>query len=174
MRQMFFLLILFSFNFLHAQQYVFPGSWEGKWQGDMQWHQTGKDTAVIVKMKLNIEKTDSAGVWNWQLVYGADETDSRPYKLIQKDEKGIHWVIDELSGIVLDQYRVAGKLCGVFTVMNSTILNSYWMEGDHLIVEFYSIGCKPISTTGKGNDEIPFVDSYRVGSYQKAVLTRVK
>jgi len=32
----------------------------------------------------------------------------------------------------------------------------------------------PVATTGKGNDEVPFVDRYGVKSYQKAVLSRVK
>jgi len=41
-------------------------------------------------------------------------------------------------------------------------------------VEFFSIGAKPIATTGHGTEESPAVDSYRVGSYQKAVLRRTE
>ena len=48
------------------------------------------------------------------------------------------------------------------------------MEDDKLYVEFFNIGAKPMITTGKGTDEIPFVDSYKLGSYQKAVLIRAK
>jgi len=56
--------------------------------------------------------------------------------------------------------------------MNNTLLNSYWMEGDKLMIEFYSMGAKPIITTGKGTDESPAVDSYKMVSYQKAILLR--
>ncbi len=157
-----------------AQQNDFPSKWEGEWQGTLQWFKTGSDTAINVEMKLNIQKGDSADSWNWQLIYGQNNADNRPYKLIQKDKQGTHWVIDERNGIVLDQYWVGDKLCGAFTVMNSTIINNYRMEEGHIIVEFYSIGSKPITTTGKGDDDVPYVNSYWVGSYQKAVLSRVK
>jgi len=125
-------------------------------------------------MELRIHKTGSANTWTWQIIYGSETEDNRPYKLIKKDAAGIHWVIDENSGIVLDQYWVADRFAGAFTVMNSTIINNYRMQNDKLEVEFYSISAKPVATTGKGNDEVPFVDSYGVKSYQKAVLSRVK
>ena len=124
-------------------------------------------------MELRIHPADSAGTWNWQIIYGSEAEDNRPYKLVRKDTAGIHWVIDENNGIILDQYWVADKFSGAFTVLNSTIVNSYWMENNKLMVEFYHVSAKPIATTGKGTDESPHVDSYRVGGYQKAVLTRI-
>lgn len=157
-----------------AQTESFPKSWEGNWKGTLGWYRTGSDSAMKVNMELHISPLDTAGVWNWKIIYGTADKDSRPYQLIQKDDKGIHWVIDEQNGILLDQYWVNGKFCGAFTVMNSTIINSYWMEGENLIVEFYNIGAKPVNTTGKGDEEVPYVQSYAVGSYQKAVLSRVK
>jgi hypothetical protein len=83
-------------------------------------------------------------------------------------------VIDELNGIVLDQYWVGNKFCGAFTVMGNTIVNNYWMENDKLMIEFYSIEANPIATTGKGTEESPSVESYSIRSYQKAVLHRTK
>ena len=83
-------------------------------------------------------------------------------------------MIDENNGIVLDQYWIGNKFCGAFTVMGNTIVNNYWMENDKLMVEFYGIGAKPIATTGKGTEESPAVDSYKIGSYQKAILQRTK
>ena len=157
-----------------AQSQSFPKSWEGNWKGELNWYKTGAKEPQKVNMEMRIRPTDSINTWSWQIIYGSETEDNRPYKLIMKDSIGIHWVIDENNGIVLDQYWVAGKFCGAFTVTNSTIINNYWMEGNKLIVEFYSISAKPVSTTGKGTEDSPSVDSYKIGSYQKAILTKVK
>lgn len=152
----------------------FPSAWQGNWKGELEWFKTGTAEPQKVNMELRIQPVpvkDSADAWTWQIIYGSETEDNRAYKLIQKDSIGIHWAIDENNGIVLDQYWVAGKFSGAFTVMNSTIINSYWIEGDKLHVEFYSISAKPVNTTGKGTEESPSVMSYKVGSYQKAVLT---
>ncbi|MBI5857907.1 MAG: hypothetical protein HZB42_09725 [Sphingobacteriales bacterium] len=173
--RIFFLLPAFITSLLcNAQKNLFPESWEGDWKGELQWYRTGNDTARKVNMELHIHKADSANTWTWQMVYGSASEDNRPYKLIRKDTSGTHWVIDELNGIMLDQYWVANKFSGAFTVQNATIINSYWIENGRLVVEFYSISAKPVSTTGNGTEESPSVDSYMVGSYQKAILTKVK
>ena len=163
--------ILFSASAV-AQSRSFPKDWEGNWKGELQWYRTGKDEPQKVNMELRIQPADLPNTWTWQIIYGSVMDDNRPYQLIAKDTTGIHWVIDENNGIVLDQYWVANKFCGAFTVQNSTIMNSYWMEENKLIVEFYSISAKPVATTGKGTEDSPHVDSYKIGSYQKAVLSR--
>ncbi len=155
-----------------SQSTSFPQSWEGNWKGELEWYKTGKAEPQKVNMELRIQPADIPGTFTWQIIYGSAIEDNRPYTLIAKDSTKTHWVIDENNGIVLDQYWVGNKFCGAFTVMGNTIVNNYWMENDKLMIEFYSIGTKPIATTGKGTDESPAVDSYRIGSYQKAVLTR--
>jgi hypothetical protein len=158
-----------------GQQKSFPQSWAGNWKGELCWYKAGAIEPKKVNMELRIQAIHSAGstdAYSWQIIYGSETEDNRPYKLVQKDSAGIHWAIDENNGIVLDQYWLANKFCGAFTVQNSTIINNYWMENDKLFVEFYSIGAKPVATTGKGTDESPTVDSYKIGSYQKAVLKR--
>ncbi len=152
----------------------FPQSWVGNWKGELEWHKTGKTEPQKVNMELHIYPADSINTWYWQIIYGSEKEDNRPYKLMLKDTVGTHWVIDENNGIVLDQFWVANKLCGAFTVMGNIIVNTYWIENDKLMVEFYSIGAKPITTTGNGTEESPNVDSYKIGSYQKAVLQRIK
>jgi hypothetical protein len=159
---------------LSAQKNPFPQTWEGNWKGELLWYKTGKADPQKVNMELKIHPADSASTWTWQIIYGSATEDNRPYKLIAKDTTGTHWVIDENNGIVLDQYWVANKFCGMFTVQSSTIVNSYWMENGKLIVEFYSIAAKPVATTGHDTDESPSVDSYKVGSYQKAILQRTE
>lgn len=155
-----------------AQPAAFPESWVGNWKGELSWYKTGATAPQKVAMTLRIHPAEPKGTYSWQLIYGAGGEDNRRYKLIPKDTAGIHWVVDEQNGILLDQYWVGEKLCGAFTVMNNTIINTYRMEKDRLLIEFYSIGTKPVTTSGDGTDEIPKVDSYRVGSYQQAVLTR--
>lgn len=166
---------LFCFPvFVAAQLKSFPKSWEGNWKGELQWFKTGSAKPQKVNMELRIRPGDSSGTWTWQIIYGSETEDNRPYKLMRKDSAGTHWVIDEMNGIVLDQYWVANKFCGAFTVQNSTIINNYWIENGKLIVEFYSLSAKPVATTGNGTEESPSVDSYKIGSYQKAILSKVR
>ena len=158
-----------------AQSKSFPESWAGNWKGELNWYKTGTQEPKKINMELRIQAIhtpDSLNAWTWQIIYGSETEDNRPYKLVQKDTAGIHWAIDENDGIVLDQYWVGNKFSGAFTVQNSTIINSYWMEKNKLIVEFYNVSAKPVATTGKGTEDSPKVDSYKVGSYQKAILTR--
>lgn len=158
---------------LFAQQKnPFPGTWAGEWRGEVNWFKTGENTSTKVSMELKIQPTLKPDQWTWQIIYGGAGEDERPYTLKLVDSTKGHWVIDENNGIVLDQYFVAGKLCGMFTVGNSTILNNYWREGDNLVVEFFSVEAKPITATGSGTKDSPKVDSYRIGGYQKAILTR--
>ncbi len=170
----FLILLLFStISFVaKSQTNIFPQNWLGNWKGELQWYKTGQKDPQKINMELRIHATDSINTWTWQIIYGAETKDNRPYKLFLKDSVGIHWVIDENNGIVLDQYWVGNKLCGVFTVQNNTIINSYWMEKDELHIEFYSVSAKPINTTGNATVDIPNVDSYKIGSYQKAVLKK--
>jgi hypothetical protein len=153
-------------------QSSFPKSWEGNWKGELQWFKTGTTAPQKINMELRIHPATSGSNYTWQIIYGTATEDNRPYTLTAKDSSGIHWAIDENNGIVLDQYWIAGKFCGAFTVMNNTIVNNYWIENDKLMIEFYSLSAKPIATTGKGTDESPSVDSYKIGSYQKAILMR--
>ena len=167
-------LILFSFvSSVTTAQSSFPESWIGNWKGELQWFRTGTTEPQKVNMELRIQKGDSAGNYTWHLVYGSVSEDSRPHILKAKVAAKGHWVIDELNGIALDQFWVANKFCGAFTVQNNTIVNNYWIEEDKLMIEFYSLGAKPLVTTGLGTEESPKVDSYRVGSYQKAILSRI-
>jgi hypothetical protein len=164
-------LLLFSF-IANAQQSKFPQSWTGNWKGELQWNKTGNDTVQKVKMELHIQPFTEAGKYNWQIIYGNNKADNRPYILFAKDSAKGHWAIDENNGIILDQFLIGDKFCGAFTVQNSTIINSYWLEGDKLIVEFYNLNLKTPFNSGKGTEESPSVDSYRMRSYQKAILRR--
>lgn len=156
----------------YAQPGTFPESWEGNWKGELLWYKGAAKEPQKVNMELRIHATDSLNKYAWQIIYGSESKDNRPYTLIAKDTAKGHWAIDENNGIVLDQFWIAGKFCGAFTVGNSTIINNYWMDNNKLVVEFYNISAKPIATSGKGTEDSPGVDSYKVATYQKAVLAR--
>jgi hypothetical protein len=173
MRVSFLVLLLLVTRSVSFAQSAFPENWTGNWKGELQWYKTGETEPQKVNMELRIQKGDSAGNYTWHIIYGSAAEDSRPYLLKAKDAAKGHWVIDELNGIVLDQFLVGNKFCGAFTVQNSTIVNNYWVEDDKLMIEFYSLGAKPLVTTGLGTEESPKVDSYRVGGYQKAILSRI-
>lgn len=171
--QLIFGLLFFMYTALNtsAQDPPFPKSWQGNWQGTLNWYQTGKGQPQQVPMQLKIGPTDS-GAYTWNLVYGEAGADSRPYLLLPKDSTGTHWVVDEQNGIILDQYFVGNRLTGAFTVEKTTIVNSYQLLGDSLVVEFHSISREPVATTGSGTEESPTVMSYRIQGYQRAVLRR--
>jgi len=157
--------------FAHAQN-NFPEQFIGHWQGELKWYQQGKKDPQKVKMQLIILPADTLGQYTWQIIYGEDNKDYRPYFLKLVDTAKGHWQIDERNGIILDQYWLGNKFSSAFTVKNSTIIDSYWLEKGKMMVEFFSISAKPVSTTGGTSEDIPPVESYSVKSYQKAVLKK--
>lgn len=169
-----FLILTFFSVTVFSQSLHFPQSWVGNWKGELNWYQGVNPVPKKVNMELRIQPTDSSHKFSWQIIYGSPTQDNRPYTLVAVDTAKGHWVIDENNGIVLDQYMIAGKFCGAFTVQNSTIVNNYWLEEGRLYIEFYNISAKPVTITGKGTEESPSVSSYQVRTYQKAILERSK
>jgi hypothetical protein len=168
----FYFLAVLIFTGLMSAAQNFPAQFIGHWEGELQWFQTGKKEPQKVKMQLTIKPADTVGHYTWQLVYGEKSEDDRPYILKPVDTAKGHWVVDELNGIILDQYWVGNRFTSAFTVQNSTIIDSYWLENGNLVAEFYSVSSKPINTTGSTNDDIPAVYSYATKSYQKAILKK--
>lgn len=173
MRPILFLLFLL-FSLTAGAQPTFPGSFTGHWQGEIIWHRPGTPEPRKFKMQLLIAPVDTANHYTWKIIYGDKGEDTRPYELKPVDAQKGHWVVDEKNGILLDQYFIGGKLHSVFSVGGSTIVNSYWLEGENLHVEFVSYPAKAVRISGAGTEETPTVESYGVRSYQKGILTRVK
>jgi hypothetical protein len=157
---------------------AFPYSFIGNWKGQLQWMVNGKPTQTFT-MQLRVQPTDSANQYTWQIIYGDPSTplraeDNRPYILKPVDTAKGHWVIDENDGIILDSYVHGNNIHGAFTVQGNTIVDNYKVEEDKMYVEFFSIKLADKKQSGKGTAETPFVDSYKISSYQTGVLTRVK
>jgi hypothetical protein len=171
-----FLVIVFiiTTRFAIAQaKTTFPQTFIGNWKGKLQWMVAGKATQTFT-MQLRIQPTDSANQYTWQIIYGDAGKDNRPYILKPIDTAKGHWVVDERDGIMLDSYVHGNSIHGAFTVQGNTIVDNYTIENGKMRVEFFSIKLGDKKQSGKGTEEIPFVDSYKISSYQTGVLTRVK
>jgi hypothetical protein len=149
----------------------FPQNWLGKWKGTLDWYQ-GTNKRQSVNMELHILSGDSTDQYSWRLIYGDKQQDNRPYILKPFDKSKGHWLIDERNSIILDQFLVGDRFCGSFTVAGNTILNTYYLSGDSLLVEFYNVQEKPIAISGGRDSTLPKVKSYGVRSYQRAMLKR--
>jgi hypothetical protein len=152
------------------------GAFIGNWKGRLQWIVAGKPTQEFT-MQLRIQPADTAGQYTWQIIYGDDNKDNRPYILKPVDTAKGHWVVDERDGIILDSYLHGNCMHGAFSVMGNTIVDNYCVETDtaghyRMKVEFFSIKLDDKKQSGKGTEDVPTVLSYRVASYQTGILTK--
>jgi hypothetical protein len=152
---------------------IFPQSFIGNWKGKMQWMIAGKPTQTFT-MQLRVQPTDSTNQFTWQIIYGDDNKDNRPYILKPIDAAKGHWVVDEGDGILLDSYLHGNSLHGAFTVQGSTIVDNYTVENSFMKVEFFTIKLEEKKQSGKGTEETPLVQSYKIASYQTGVLKKIK
>ena len=166
-------LLLLMIHIVSAQNNEgFPLSFIGNWKGKMKWMVSGKGEQEFT-MQLKIQAADSAGEYTWQMIYGDDNKDNRPYILKPIDIAKGHWVIDENDGILLDSYVHGNAIHGAFTVQGNTIVDNYRVDKDSMFVEFFSIRLAEKKTSGKGTEDTPFVDSYKISSYQQGLLLKV-
>jgi hypothetical protein len=152
----------------------FPQDWLGHWVGELSWYSANKPGVQKVKVQLIIQPADTTGHYTWQLIYGEKQEDNRPYVLKPVDASKGHWVVDERNGILLDQYSIGNVAVGAFSIQGATIMNSYQLEKDRMIMEFHSMLSQPIRQSGGGSTGVPPTDSYKVTSFQKAILKRKK
>ena len=125
-------------------------------------------------MQMRIQDADSAGCYTWQIMYGEDEKDNRPYLLKPIDTSKGHWLIDERNGILLDGYVHGNAFHGAFTVQGNTIVDNYVLLPDgRLQVEFFSMKLDEKRRSGNGTEESPEVYSYPMRSYQTGILKKV-
>jgi hypothetical protein len=155
-----------------AQSQPFPASITGNWKGTMQWMVSGKP-AKSFSMQLRIHNADSAGCYTWQIIYGDDEKDNRPYLLKPVDTAKGHWLIDERNGILLDGFVHGNAFHGAFTVQGNTIVDNYTLLPDgRLQVEFFTIKLDEKRKSGNGTEDSPEVNSYPIRSYQTGILNK--
>lgn len=152
----------------------FPQSFIGYWEGTIIWNLPGKPAQSFI-MQLRIRPTDSLGMYSWQIIYGEDEKDNRPYVLKPKNKAMGQWVIDELNGIILDGYVLGSSFQGAFTVQGNTVVSNYEIMPDgRMLVQFKNLKLDKKTQTGQGTQDSPFVDNIVLGGYQSGFLEKVK
>lgn len=170
-----YLLFLFIFPLLaNAQTPIstFPDDWMGDWYGTMSiYNESGK--AQELGMELHLAESDSAGRWQWTLVYEIDTVrDERKYELVVKDAAKGHYIIDEKNSILLDSYLYRNVLTSRFSVNNSLLIVNYTFHTDRIEFQILFGGLEDVVTTGEEVDEIESILSYPVKGMQSATLYR--
>ena len=148
-------------------------SWLGVWKGELNIENSPTGVRNVIPMELHISKSDSAGIWNWRIIYKDSTQDDRKYLLKIVDEKAGKYVIDEKDGIVLEANLFGNKLISRFEVMNSLLEITYTLDGDRIHFEVSSSKLKPTSVTQSQAEQVE-VKSYEIISYQTAILYKQK
>lgn len=154
----------------------FPESWFGNWVGTLDiYNAKGKQQSV--RMECVMSATDTAGVFNWQIIYGEDRVKGlRPYLLRTIDAAKGQYVCDEMNTIKMESYLLGDKLFCYFVVEGNVIMSTYEKTADgKMVFEIIFGKDKIVSETGnqvvKG-DTIPAVKTFPVVISQRAILTK--
>lgn len=165
--------IIFLYSVHQGYTQEFPQSWEGEWNGEMNiYNSKSVDPVMNLQMELKVEPiTDSA--WSWTIVYiTADKPDLRAYELQATDDPN-KWIIDEKNGIQLPQTYIGNRLTSSFSLENTLLVASYWLEDSEMNFEIIVTNLEPESETGLGNETSPIVGNHPVNTYQRAILKKV-
>ena len=158
-----------------AQKDSFPYSWFGNWVGNLEIYNS-KGLSQTVPMEMVIGATDTAGVFQWNIIYGTDRVKGlRPYLLRTIDAKKGIYLNDEKNSIKMETYLFGSKLLCTYIVQGNFLTTIEEKEGDKLKFEIIFGKEKPVSVTGEGimdGDTITPVKTMPVVINQRAVLTR--
>ena len=156
----------------------FPESWFGTWSGKLEIFNS-KGLSQSVPMKCVMAKTDTAGVYQWNIIYGEDTAKGlRPYLLRTIDAAKGQYLCDEMNTIKMESYLLGNKLFCNYTVATNWITSTYEKQGnDKMVFEIIFGKEKAVSESGGqkvDEEDIPVVKSFPVVINQRAVLTRKK
>lgn len=157
---------------------VFPTDWFGTWAGTLNII-NAKGVAQSVPMKLVIGKTDTAGIYQWNIIYGEDEVKGlRPYLLRTIDAARGVYLCDELNSIKMESYLLGSRLFCSYFVAGNFITSIEELQPDGTMLFEIIFGKeKPVSTTGNtknGEEDIPEVRTLPVVINQRAILKKVQ
>jgi hypothetical protein len=153
----------------------FPKDYIGNWSGVLEiYNSAGKVQEVPMQLNIQPLKDSASTQYSWEIIYGEKGKDHRPYRLVPVDADKGHWLVDENDGIQLDCFYLGGTLYSQFSVQGNMLTCTDRLEGDKLFYEITTSKTKALKTTGGTSEESPAVDSYKVPTTQKAVLTRKK
>ena len=155
----------------------FPESWFGEWTGTLEIF-NNKGLSQSIPMTCLMSKTNEAGVYNWNIIYGEDRVKGlRPYLLRTIDAAKGQYLCDEMNTIKMESYLLGNKLFCSYIVAGNWITSTYEKQGDKMIFEIIFGKEKTVSETGGekiNGEDIPVVKTFPVVISQKAVLVRKK
>ena len=157
---------------------IFPVSWAGNWTGELEIYNS-KGLSQKIFMGLNIQPSDSAGVFTYEITYGEGEAAQvRPYVLQTVDAATGHYRVDEANSILLDAYWLGGVLVEIFSVEGSLLITTTeQVEPDVLLWQIIVGNMEGTTLTGGGEfegEKMPEVASYLAPVLQRSRLTRQK
>lgn len=151
-----------------------PDDWLGSWYGVLEIRNPKKLVATI-NMELHMSKTDTAGRWNYTIVYDdGTQRDERKYTLIKKDSLPGLFEVDENNGIIINEVLIGNRTFQRFKVMDNVIYGITTYEKGKITWELISDNEKISYQSGRGDEESPYVTTYYPTNYQRAVLTKKK
>jgi hypothetical protein len=155
----------------------FPESWFGEWAGTLEIF-NNKGLSQSVQMTCLMSPTDTAGVYNWNIIYGEDRVKGlRPYLLRTIDASKGQYLCDEMNTIKMESYLLGSKLFCSYTVAGNWITSTYEKQGDKMAFEIIFGKEKVVSESGGqkvGEEDIPVVKTFPIVINQKAILTKKK
>ena len=165
------LFCLFWATLLMAQEEAkFPDDFFGKYAGILNIHTQRGDQEV--PMEFHLLPTDSLGVYQYTLVYGAgDQRQERAYVLLEEDAANGRYAIDERNGIVLDNKVHGNKLYALFEVQGNLLTTFISLEEDHAVFEIVFANKASARETYAIQDSVQVL-SYPITTVQRAVLQK--
>ncbi|MDC8003136.1 hypothetical protein POV27_03685 [Aureisphaera galaxeae] len=168
----FFLFLLLNGILVQAQETLqFPNDYLGIYTGTL--HIDAERGKQDIPMEFHLTETDSTGVYNYILVYGAgDKRQERNYTLIEKDPKKGIYAVDENNGIILDDKVIDNRMYALFEVGGNLLTTFITFEKDHMVFEIVFAPKDRKNVTYAEGEEQTEVISYPITTVQRAVLQK--
>jgi len=154
----------------------FPKDWVGNWAGTLNIY---RDTGLVrtLPMQLHLQPIEGSENFSWVIIYGEDiEKGARNYELQTIDASKGQYLIDEKNSIKIESYLFQHKLVSWYAVAKNQIYIAYEKKGEELHFEVVAGKQEAVSTTGNtkdGEEDIPEVITYPLGTLQSAILKRI-
>lgn len=166
-----------SLNFVGAQT-TFPKNWVGQYEGEMILNSAGRPSSRV-SVELDLHEVEKDSVWTYTMKYNSEKfgemtKDYRIARVIKGDS--VHFVLDELNGIIMELTFMNNCFYGNYEVMGtlySTTLRK--TNDDNIIFELFAGSMAQPKITYADNEEgkDPIeAKSYKSMIAQSVVLSR--
>lgn len=160
---------------------AFPKTWQGKWKGTLTSF-TVPNRMQRTPMTLEIIATPDTNRYVFAVTYGSDSIKNRrAYELLVVDARKGLYQIDQKNSIKLESFFAANRLLSEYTIQGIRVMTSYERRGENMIFDVISGRDAYVAASGGGKPadapadakNLPVVQTYPIGQWQRAVLARV-